>query len=227
MADTDEEESIGSANAPQPALKEQMRQQMLTGLGGWSGMVITAVPTVVFVVVNAVASLRAAVIAAIGVSVLLSIYRLVRRQSVQQAATGLFGVLLAALIAARTGQARGFFLVGIGASLLYGGACLISLLVRRPLIGVIWEYLDPTPPDAEVPWHRRGALFAAYLWATVAATAVFAARAAVQLTLFARSDTGLLAVARIAMGYPLTVAAGAFAFWIVRRARRAEVTSPG
>ena len=51
-------------------------------------------------------------------------------------------------------------------------------------------------------------------------TAVFAARAAVQLTLFARSDTGLLAVARIAMGYPLTALAGGFAFWIVRRARR-------
>jgi hypothetical protein len=38
--------------------------------------------------------------------------------------------------------------------------------------------------------------------------------------LFAKRDTGLLAVARIAMGYPLTVLALLFALWVVRRARQ-------
>jgi Protein of unknown function (DUF3159). len=58
------------------------------------------------------------------------------------------------------------------------------------------------------------------MWATVALTAVFAARSVVQLTLFAKRDTGLLAIARIAMGYPLTVLALLFALWVVRRARQ-------
>jgi Protein of unknown function (DUF3159) len=42
----------------------------------------------------------------------------------------------------------------------------------------------------------------------------------VQLALFRHNATGWLAVARIGMGYPLTVAALGFAFWVVRRARR-------
>ena len=45
-----------------------------------------------------------------------------------------------------------------------------------------------------------------------------------QLALYHRNDTGWLAVARIAMGYPLTIAAVGFGFWAVNRARRASPT---
>src|SRR5207245_1785093 len=132
---------------------------------------ITAIPPVVFVIVNAAASLRAAIIAAISTAVLLAAYRLVRRQSIQQALTGLFGVVIAALIAARTGQARGYFLLGIWSSFVYGGVFLASMLVRRPVVGLFWEFVDPTPAHADdagtvdVAWHRRAPLLRAYLLA--------------------------------------------------------------
>lgn len=217
----DDPASTADEASLEPALREQVRNQILSGLGGWTGMAITAIPTVVFVTVNSLSSLRPALIAAVGSALLLSVYRLMRRQSTQQAITGLLGVVLAAVIAARTGEARGFFLLGIGASLLYGSACLLSLVVRRPLVGVIWEYLDPSPETTpQRVWYRRRELLVAYMWATTAMTAVFAARGVVQLTLFAKRDTGLLAVARIAMGYPLTVLALLFALWVVRRARQ-------
>jgi hypothetical protein len=241
---------------PPVDIRAQMRQQMLAGLGGWTGMLITAIPTVVFVIANAVGSLRTAVIAAIAAAIALTGYRLSRRQPIQQALNGLVGVLIAAVIAARTGQARGYFLLGIWSSFAYGGVFLISMLARRPLVGVIWEFLDPTPSDRELaarhadvtaredgaagtgppagvsgsdsvaaatdsvePWHRRRFLANAYLLATAAATAVFAARGIVQLSLFQHNSTGWLAVARIAMGYPLTIAAFGFAWYVVRRAR--------
>ncbi len=192
----------------------------MTGLGGWTGMLVTAVPTVVFVAVNAVSSLRVAVVAAVASALLLSAYRMARRQPVQQALSGLFGVLIAAIIAARTGQARGYFLLGIWSSIVYGSVCLASMLVRRPLVGVIWEFLDPSVADEPAePWYRRPILLRAYLRATAAATLIFAARGIVQLTLFSRHNTGWLAVARIAMGYPLTALALGFAFWTIRRAR--------
>jgi hypothetical protein len=217
----DDPASTADETGLEPRLREQVRGQILTGLGGWSGMVITAIPTVVFVTVNAATTLRTALVAAVGSALLLSVYRLIRRQSPQQAMTGLLGVVLAAVIAARTGEARGFFLLGIGASLLYGSVCLLSLVVRRPLVGVVWEYLDPTPPVTPPrAWYRRRELLGAYMWATTAVTAVFAARGAVQLALFAKHDTGWLAVTRIAMGYPLTVLALLFALWVVRRARQ-------
>jgi hypothetical protein len=93
------------------------------------------------------------------------------------------------------------------------------MLVRRPLVGVIWEFLDPTP-GVPRPWRRRRPLLVAYTWATMAATLVFLARGIVQLTLYGQNRTGWLAFARIAMGYPLFLAAVGFSFLVVTRARR-------
>jgi hypothetical protein len=201
-------------------LRETYRQQMLDSIGGWTGTVITAIPPVVFVIVNASAGLRPAIFAAVGAAVVLTGYRLIRKQSVQQALTGLFGVVIAALIAARTGQARGYFLLGIWSSFLYGGIFVISAIVRRPVVGLFWEFLDPTPGDEDVPWFRRPPLLRAYLMATMAAAGIFLARGVVQLALFRHNATGWLAFARVAMGYPLWIAAVGFGFWVVSRARK-------
>src|SRR5438132_6014642 len=124
-------------------LREKTRQQILDAMGGWSGTVVAAIPPLVFVVANAMGGLRVAIIAALASAVLLAVYRLIRKQSLQQAVMGVASVGVAALIAARTGQARGFFVLGIAASILYGTVFAISLLVRRPLVGVLWEFLDP------------------------------------------------------------------------------------
>jgi hypothetical protein len=202
-------------------LRAEYRRQILNGIGGWSGMVVTALPTVAFIIVNVLVGLGPAIGAAIGVALLCAGYRLLRHQPVQQALTGLFGVAAAALIAAWTGQARGYFLWGIWSSFAYAAVFGVSVLVRRPLVGVAWEFLEPTPGLADgAGWRRVRRLVLAYDVATVAATVVFVARAVVQLALFNRNATGWLAFARIAMGYPLTLAAIGLAFWVVRRARR-------
>jgi hypothetical protein len=201
-------------------LRERTRQQLLDSFGGWSGTVISAVPLVVFVAVNAAAGLWPAIWASIGVAVLLAGYRLVRRQSLQQAVTGLFSVLVAAAIAGRTGQARGYFLLGIAGSILYGAIFALSLIVRRPLVGLLWEFLDPAPLPEGQRWYRVGLLRRAYDLATLAGLAMFAARAVVQLSLFRDNRTGWLAVTRIVMGFPLYLAVLAFGFWVVRRARQ-------
>ncbi len=201
-------------------LREVYRRQLLASIGGWSGALIAAIPTTVFVIVNVTTSLRPAIIAAVGSALLLCAYRLARKQSVQQAVSGLLGVVIAALIAARTGEARGYFLLGIVTSFLYAVPFAVSLAFRRPLVGVAWEFLDPTPVEDDLPWHRRRPLRRAYAWATVAATFVFLIRGVVQLVLYQHHATGWLAVARIAMGYPLFIAAIGFGFLVVTRARR-------
>ncbi len=230
-------------------LRETYRQQLLIGIGGWSGAVITAIPTVVFVIVNVFTSLTPALLAAVGTALVLAVYRFARNQPIMQAASGLFGVLLAAAIASWTGQARGFFLVHIWTSFAYAVPFAISVLVRRPIVGLLWEFLDPTPhtagaptagdpepaapvetvavtptpaqPDEPAPrWYRVRPLLIAYTWATLAATTVFLARGIVQLTLYGENATGWLAFARIAMGYPLFLAAVGFSFLVVTRARR-------
>jgi hypothetical protein len=48
---------------------------------------------------------------------------------------------------------------------------------------------------------------------------VFVARGVVQSILYGHNATGWLAFAKIAMGYPLYIAAVAVGYWTVRRAR--------
>jgi hypothetical protein len=200
-------------------LRETARTQLLESIGGWQGMLIAALPPIVFVVVNAASGLRPAIIGAVATAVALTAYRLARKQSIQQVLSGLFGVLVAALIAARTGQARGYFLLGIWQSFVYAVPFALSLVLRRPLVGVLWEFLDPTLGGEGEPWHRRRGLLGAYVVATLIVTALFLARGIVQATLYGANSTGWLAFARITMGYPLSIVAFGGAYWLVRRAR--------
>ncbi len=205
---------------PAGDVREQYRQQLIASIGGWSGTVVAAVPPIVFVIVNSWAGLHWAIGAAVGAAVVLAGYRLLRHQPIQQALTGLFGVVVASIIAARTGHAKGYFLLGIWSSFLYAAVFLGSLAIRRPIVGLMWEFLDPTPSEDGIAWNRRRRLLVAYDLATVLAAVIFLARGLVQLTLFNHNATGWLAVARVSMGYPLYILAIGFGFWIVNRARR-------
>jgi hypothetical protein len=120
------------------------RHLVLEQLGGWRGMVDASLPTLAFIVANAVNGLRTGIWAALGAALLVFVLRLVRRESVQQAVSGLFAVGIAVAIAAASGQARDFFVLGIVRNAVIGVVLLGSIAVRRPLVGVIAEFLAPS-----------------------------------------------------------------------------------
>jgi hypothetical protein len=120
------------------------RHLVLDQLGGWRGMLDTTLPTVAFIVANSVAGLRAGIWSALGVAVLLFALRLVRRESVQQAFSGLFGVAIAVAIAAASGRARDFFVPGLIRNGTLGVVLIGSIAVRWPLVGVVAEFLAPS-----------------------------------------------------------------------------------
>jgi len=172
-------------------------------LGGPLGMIDSGLPVVVFVIVNAIAGLSWGIGAALAAGVLIAGLRLARRRPVTQAIAGLFGVGIAAFIAYRTGTAKGYFLLGIWSYLLYGGALVVSMLVRWPLIGVIWEGIN----GRGTAWRADKKLVRRYDWATVVWVVVFAARYLVQNYLYDTDQVGWLAVVRLLMGYPMWIAA--------------------
>jgi len=174
-----------------PTIWEQM--------GGPAGMVDSGLPVVVFVVVNAISSLGWAVAAALGTGALIAILRMVRHKPVTQAIAGLFGVGIAAFIAYRTGSAKGYFLFGIWSFIVYGSVLLLSILVRRPLIGVLWESLNGRGSR----WRSDRKLVRRYDYATAVWVLVFALRFGVQNQLYEAGRVGWLATARLLMGYPL------------------------
>ncbi|WP_431970897.1 DUF3159 domain-containing protein [Nocardia sp. bgisy134] len=187
---------------------------LLEQLGGFSGLIYSTLPVLVFVPVNTLAGLTAAIWTALGVAAAVLVWRLVRRSPVQPAISGFLGVGVCALIAYRVGEAKGFFLFGIYTSLIYAGVFLASILVRRPLVGVIWSVLNGHGSD----WRSDRRAVRLYDLATATFVVVFAARYLVQSQLYDTDRTGWLAVARIGMGWPLTAVAFAVTIWAVRRA---------
>ncbi len=191
-----------------PTLMDQM--------GGVSGIVASTVPVAVFVVVNVVTSLRPALYAAIAAGVVVLVWRLLRRDPVQPAISGLIGVGICALVANRTGEARGFYLPG----LLYSGflalVALVSVIVRWPLAGVIWHGINGHGQE----WRSDRRLLRAYTWATGIWALVFGLRVLVQGLLYDANAENALGIARLAMGYPLFGAAILATILIVRRAER-------
>ncbi len=176
--------------APVPAPKPTA---LAEAIGGVRGIIDSGAPIVVFVVVVAVGTLRAAVLAALGVAVVVSGIRLARREPVRYAISGCLGVGVSAVVALRTGKAEGFFLPGIAVQAVYGLAFLGSIAVRRPLVTVVLRGLGRPVPG------RRIALATTALWA-----GVFLVRAVVQGALYLAGQPGWLAAVRIGMGWPLT-----------------------
>lgn len=112
---------------------------LATAIGGWRGVIDSSLPSAVFLIVYLVNGhlLTPAVWSAVAVGAGIAIWRLLRRQSVQQVLAGFFGIAISAFVAAKTGKAENFFLPGLLIQSAYGLAFLISILVRWPLIGVL------------------------------------------------------------------------------------------
>lgn len=195
--------------------------------GGIKGMVDSGLPVIVFVIANATMGLRLAVWSAVGAGVAVLALRLVRREPIQFAISGFLGVAFAAFLANRLGRAEGFFIPGIFTNAAFFTAFAISVLIRRPLVGVVWTYLDSGTSE----WRNQPALRRAYTQATLLWTAMYAVKTAVQGLLYLNEQPGWLAVAKITMGYPLFAVVIAASLWLVRRAKRQMAgeaeTSPG
>jgi hypothetical protein len=191
-----------------PTLLEQM--------GGISGVVASSIPVAVFVVANLLLELRPALFAALAAGVVVAVWRIARRQRLQPAISGLLGVGVAAFIAYRTGEARGFYLPGLIYSAVFALAFLVSVAVRWPLAGVIWHGINGHGHG----WRRDSRLLRAYTLASLLWTAVFLARLVVQGLLYNADEETWLGIARLAMGYPLVGLALLGTVWAVRRAGR-------
>ncbi|MCA1689788.1 MAG: DUF3159 domain-containing protein [Actinobacteria bacterium] len=165
---------------------------------------------------------RTAAIVAVGLAIGLALGRLARRQTPRHAVSGLVGVGFAAFVAVRSGRAENFFLPGLFANAAYAAAFLISIAVRRPLVGVIISQLDRSG-NAWRADRLRMRVFnrASGLWA-----GLFLLRLVVQLPLYLAGAVVALGIARTAMGLPL-FALGLWTTWLLVRRIRTPTAPAG
>jgi len=192
-------------------------QALLGQMGGVSGLIYSALPVAVLVPVSTAVGLLPAILAALGVAAAILIWRLVRRDSVQPAITGFVGVGISGLIAWLVGASKGYFLLGIWTSLIWATVFAVSVLIRRPIVGYVWSWVN----GHDRGWRKSRRAVLAFDLATLTWVAVFGARFVVQHHLYDADKTGWLGVARIAMGWPLTAVAALITYLAIRAAQRA------
>jgi hypothetical protein len=174
----------------------------------------SSVPPVAFVIAYTISGqdTKTAAIAAVAVGVVLAVARLARRETLQYALAGLAGVAFAAFIATHTGKAENFFLPGLLLNAAYAAGYLVSILIRRPLIGVLVNGLGGAGSDwRQDPVQMRVYTRASWLW-----VGVFATRLVVQLPLYLAGSVTALGVAKTAMGLPL-FGIGIWLTWLLVR----------
>ena len=185
-------------------VEELVRYELGRTLGGVRGMVEATLPFIGFTVAWVTSlALYLSLGVALGTALVLALVRLLQRSSLKFVAQAVVPTAIAAIIATRTGRAEDVFLPGI----LYNGALavvsLLTVAVRRPLVGFIVGAAleDPTG------WIRDRGLVRMSTRLTLVLAVPYVLRFVVQLPLFLAGQIVWLAVAKVVLGWPLLLAA--------------------
>jgi hypothetical protein len=218
--------------APTSQTVEQVvRQQLSQALGGVRGMLEAAIPTIMFTVVFLTRhDLRLAIALSLATAGVLLVVRLVQRSSPKFVLNAFFGIGLGALFAwraARGGgdagdQALAYFLPGLLYNLVYAVLMIFTIAIRWPIVGFVVGSVSGDP----TAWHgdpKIVRLCSRLTWLLAAPCLV---RVVVQGPFYLAGRNGwmsddsavaALGVAKLAMGWPLQVAALAAMAWLLAR----------
>lgn len=168
---------------------------------GKVGLLDTILPPLLFLLLNGLAGFTAAMIGALGLSLVIAFLRLRRGQSLVYALGGMGSVGLAIALALLLGRSEGFFLPGIVNGGLTVALALVSLLIRKPMVA--WtSYLARRWP---LDWYWHEKVRPAYTEVTVAWLLYFALKLFWQVTLFQNNAVNQLAFVNALTGWPATV----------------------
>jgi hypothetical protein len=197
------------------------KDKVLNALGGKRGLIDSGLPSLVFLVVFNISGkdVNAALYAAVALSIVLTLLRLLKRETIQHAFSGLIGVGICALISKRTGNAADFYLPGLWINAGYGLLYAITNLVKWPILGVM---LGPILGE-NLLWRKDPARLNAYIKAGWLWVAMFAARLIVQYPLYKSGNINILGTARLLMGYPLFILTAWGTWQILRKTPTTKV----
>jgi Protein of unknown function (DUF3159) len=206
--------AAGSAATDQPpttgwraAQKTWTSRQRLVDVGA------AATPSVVFLAAAAFTSLGPAIAAAVAAGLAVFAFRLLRHESLRSALVGLAIVAVCAGGATVTGQERGYFLVPAAIPFLVVGVCLVTIVARRPMTGLLFNRVTGGPGN----WYEHRSVRRVHTNATWSAVAINVVNAAVQAIFYVADKPAVLAIAHVATG-PIFAGLAAVTLVAARRA---------
>jgi hypothetical protein len=185
-------------------------------LGGRRGALDATIPPAAFVIgwllSGSSVAWGAGVALACGVTI--AVLRLVRGHKITAVLASVALVAAAALLAIYTGRAQDFFLIQVLINIASGLAWAVSILIRWPLLGVVVGILL----GQKTRWRRDPDLLRAYSRASwVWVLGQYTLRVLVFGLLWWTGWVVALAVARIALSWPLVAATVAASAVVLRR----------
>ena len=188
-------------------------------LGGRRGTLESALPSVVFVSAYLISSsLGLALGLALAVAAVLAVLRLLRREKPVRVLAGLAGVAIAAVVAARTGNAADYFLPSLLANVASALVWAASIVARWPLLGVIIGFAI----GQRTAWRQDPDLVRAYSNASWIWAGSFLVRAGVNTPLYLTDNLLGLGISRVALGFPMVLLVIAGSWWAIRRSLPAD-----
>ena len=193
---------------------ELNKKSLLDSIGGPLGILEAVLPATLFSFSYALSQdALIAVGVAAGSSLIFIAIRLIQRKALTQALVGALAIGLAAFLALRDGgQAADYFIPGFITNAVYGTVLLVSVLIRRPIMGYVAQLLFGL-----AGWREHKPSYKRLRLVTLIWVAFFSARLTVQLPLYFAGAVEALALARAVMGAPLYAGLLALTWVLLRR----------
>jgi len=190
----------------------QDKDKILSALGGKRGLIDSGLPSLIFLIVFNLADhqINPAIYSALALSAILTLFRLIKRETLQHAFSGFIGVVICAYISRKSGNAADFYLPGLWINIGYGTLYAITNLIKWPILGVM---LGPILGE-NLLWRKDPKRLKAYITAGWIWVALFVSRLLIQYPLYKSGNINALGTARLLMGYPLFFLA-AWGSWLV------------
>jgi len=181
-------------------MQDHEKSKVIEAFGGKKGIIDSSVPSLLFVFAQSIAhNLKISLVVALTTAAVLTLIRLINRDSLIHSFSGLFGVIICAAFAYFTHSAKGYFAPSIGKNAFFLSLYAVANLFRWPIIGVI---LGPILGE-DTRWRKDRPRLRAYTNASWVWFLMFAVRFSVQYVLFHKDLLTALGVANIFLGLPL------------------------
>jgi hypothetical protein len=202
-------------------MNEEDSKSILKALGGTRGLLDSGLPALIFLVVfTSTHKLNGAIYGALIMAAVLALIRIVRKDTLQHALSGLIGVAVAAIFSRSTGRAQDFYLPGLIINVVYGTVYAVANLAGWPLLGLVLGPITGEGTQWRTNRRRKSAYIrAGWIWALL-----FGSRLAVQYPLYRAGAVTQLGIARVLMGWPLFLLAGWLTYLILRAVPRVAST---
>ena len=206
----------------------ELLDEFRTVFAGGNSLLDAVLPPIIFLAVNGLAGLQAAIWSALILSMLTAALRLWRKQPLFNALAGAGSVGLAVALALLIGRSEGYFATGLISGSMTLLLALLSLVIRRPMAA--WtSYLTRRWP---IDWYWHPQVRPAYTEVTWAWLLFFALRlgwqAALLQKVFQRQNAGVsqLALVDTLLGWPAIILLLVFSY-LYGTWRLAQLRGPG